>query len=110
MAEELVLTDPVVVPEKVTDKYKLASLLLDVTAFIDPVVPGAVVINVIDNHNVRSTFTYSGDDAMDYIKWMNTANFTTKSMQKRILEKLSSDGHLPGTVQGTPDPPAKSKR
>ena len=38
------------------------------------------------------------------IKQLNTANLTTKSMQKRILEKLSADGFLPGTVQGTPDP------
>lgn len=107
MAEELVLTDPVVIPEKVTNKYKVVSLTFSLEQLTPPAtVPGLVLIQLRDNNGESSQYTYTGQQAVDYIKFLNTANFTTKSMQRRILEKLSNDGLLPGTVVGTPDPPA----
>ena len=57
-----------------------------------------------DNNDERSSYSYHGQEATNLIKFLNTANLTTKSMHKRILEKLSNDGKLPGTVQGAPDP------
>jgi len=34
---------------------------------------------------------------------LNKANLTIKSLQKRILEQLTTDGLLLGTVNGTPE-------
>jgi hypothetical protein len=101
--EELVLTDPVVVPEKVTSKYHVVVLTLDMEAMMIPGEPGLINITLKDNLGVRSGYSYVGDEAIALMKQLNTANLTTKSMHKRILEKLSNDGKLPGTVTGVPD-------
>jgi hypothetical protein len=104
--EELELTDPVVVPEKVTHKYRVVSLLLNMETVTTPLGdPGLLNIQLRDNNQETTSYQYVGADAVDLIKWINTANFTTTSMHKRILQKLSNDGLLPGTVTGTPDPP-----
>ena len=105
--EELALTDPVVIPEQVTAKYRVVSLTLNLE-FLNPpeTVPGAILIGLRDNNDAMSSYAYHGQTAKDMIKFLNTANLTTKSMHKRILERLSADGLLPGTVVGTPDPPA----
>jgi hypothetical protein len=101
--EELVLTDPVVVPEKVTAKYRVISLTMSLEG--NPgAEPGQILIMLRNEHNEPSNYSYSGAEATAMIKQLNTANLTTKSMHKRILEKLSNDGKLPGTVTGTPDP------
>ena len=106
--EELVLTDPVVEPEKVTSKFRVVSLLMnhDTVGSTPGSEPGLMVITLRDNFDKFYTHQYTGQQAIDYIKFINTANFTTKSMHKRILERLSADGVLPGTVTGAPDPPA----
>lgn len=96
--EELVLSDPVVVPEKVTNKYHVISFMMDIVAL-----DGLVQIVLRDNNNELSNYSYQGAEATTMIKQLNTANLTTKSMHKRILEKLSNDGLLPGTVTGVPD-------
>lgn len=101
--EELVLTDPVVVPEKVTSKYHVVVLTLDMEAMLIPGEPGHIGITLKDNLGVRSGYSYTGDEAIALIKQLNTANLSTKSMHKRILEKLSADGLLPGSVVGAPD-------
>jgi hypothetical protein len=66
--------------------------------------PGWVQIKLKDDTGAYSFYQYKGKQAVQMIQTLNTANLSTKSMQKRILEKLSNDGLLPGTVQGTPDP------
>lgn len=96
--EELELTDPVVTT---TTTYKVQSLTFD-TAHLSG---GYVGIHLIDNLGGRFGHAYTGQEALDYIKFVNTANFTVKSLHKRILERLSADGVLPGTVTGAPDPP-----
>ena len=108
--EELVLTDPVVEPEKITSRFKVVSFTMDLehpNPGIPPTPgePGLVDIWVKDNYDKRYNHRYTGNQATNMIKQLNTANLTTKSMHKRILEKLSADGVLPGTVTGTPDPP-----
>jgi hypothetical protein len=101
--ESLELTDPVVVPEKVTAHYQV--ILLTLSWETDPSgVKGHVWIKLVDEHTQPFHHAYHGPEALDLMKWMNTANFTTTSMHKRILQKLSNDGVLPGTVTGTPDP------
>lgn len=108
--EELILTDPEVKPEEVKSSYKIVSLLLDheqLYPVVPPAVPepGLVEIWLKDNLGGKFHHVYTGKAAQDYIKYINTANFSTKSLHKRLLEKLSIDGVLPGTVTGTPDPP-----
>lgn len=107
MAEDFTLTTPITDPAKVTNKYRIVILNLHMEApQIQPGVASTVHIQLRDNVGNPLIHEYTGDQATDYIKWINTANFSTKSMQKRILEKLTAEGVLPpGTVTGTPDPP-----
>jgi hypothetical protein len=111
MAEELTLTDPVVVPEKVTDKYHVTSLTMttELPAATPPgIEPGMLAIQLRDNQGGTFSHSYTGAQAIDMIKWLNTGNFTTTSMHKKILNRLSTDGFLPGTVTGAPEPPPAS--
>ena len=54
------------------------------------------MITCRDNLDKMYTYTYTGQVAMDYIRFINTANFTIKSLHKRILERLATDGIVPG--------------
>lgn len=106
MAEELILTDPVVVPEKVTNKYRVVAFTMDLESQVPAPtgnVVGFVAISLKDNNGLGLFHRYEGDPAVTMIKQLNTANLSTKSMHKRILEKLSNDGIIPGTVTGVPD-------
>lgn len=110
--EELVLTDPEVKPAETKNTYKVVTLIMDHEALVEfpapPAVgvPGLLSIKLKDNLGGTLNHQYTGKPATDFIKYINTANFTTKSLHKRILERLSADGIIPGTVTGTPDPPA----
>ena len=114
--EELLLTTPVVEPEKVSNKLRIVSLMMNHDTVGNVALPGALpglfVITARDNVDKLYTYQYTGQAAMDYIKFINTANFTTKSLHKRILERLVTDGIVPGggTVTGTPDSPAITTR
>jgi hypothetical protein len=102
--EELILTDPVTEPAKTTSTYHVTVLTLNWIAVVPPETEsGLIIIEVRDNQNVTSTFRYVGLEAQNLIKFLNTANLSLKSLHKRILEKLSNDGYLPGTVTGAPD-------
>lgn len=47
---------------------------------------------------------YSGATALTLMNQLNTANLSTLSLHKRILQRMSTDGFLPaGTVTGVPD-------
>lgn len=99
MAEQLDLTNPVTA-------LRVSHLVLNYgdvdTALIEIRVTGATNETGATVH----AHTYAGQQARDFLKFMNTANFAppNKSMHKRILEKLVNDGVLAGTVSGTPDP------
>lgn len=109
--EELVLTDPVVKPEEVKSNFKVISITLDHEAIAHTGPPpatveaGLVAIRLKDNLGNYYTHQYTGKTAQDFIKYINTGNFTTNSLHKRVLQRLSNDGILPGTVTGTPEPP-----
>jgi hypothetical protein len=113
--EELTLTEPVVEPEKIKNKLRVISLHMDhETPTLPPGAPGGVdkglfAIVLRDNYDNSYSYQYTGKAATDYIKYINTANFTTNSLHKRILNKLAADGLIPGggTVTGTPDPPVE---
>ena len=100
--EQLDLTNPVTTPAVTTANYRVIVLLLDWVQ-ATAAGPGLVSITVRDNNGVESTYQYHGAEAISLMKWMNTANFTVNSIHKRILQKLSADGFLPGTVTGAPD-------
>ena len=47
---------------------------------------------------------YKGIEALNYAKFINTADFSVKSLHTTILEKLVADGKLPaGTIAGDPE-------
>lgn len=109
MSEELILTDPIEppAPPPATTKYRVSSFTMDMDIVMPsdtPGEPGMVTIKLVDNNAKLLMHQYTGKQASNMIKSLNTANLTTKSMHKRILEKLSADGVIPGTVTGTPDP------
>lgn len=102
--EQLELTDPVTTPAVTTATFKVIGLTMNMETVTTPgATPGLIVIELKDNLNVRRTQRYEGQTAIDYMKFINTANFSTKSLHKRILERLSNEGVLPGTVTGAPD-------
>ena len=41
--------------------------------------------------------------ATDRMRALNKANLSTKSLQKRLMEMVISDGRLEGSISGTPD-------
>jgi hypothetical protein len=110
MAESLDLTTPVV-ESKTTDIYAVVNLSMDSEMLAEtPIppgvpVPGFVTIAIKDNNGVRTSKSYTGVLAQNMIKFINTGDFTVRSLHRRILEKLSADGVLVGSVVGTPDPP-----
>lgn len=118
MAEDYTLDTPITPPVVTTTTYRVRGLNLDFEAVSTtmpppvfgevpaPPVPGLVTIRLRSNAGATLTCTYEGQQAQDMMKWMNTANFSTTSMQKRILQKLEQDGKLPpGEITGAPDPP-----
>lgn len=101
--EQLELTDPVEKAKTIAN-FRVVNLDLDYeTISFAGGEPGVISIDLRDNNNELFTHQYFGKEATDMMKWMNTANFSVNSMHKRILQKLSNDGVLPGTVTGAPD-------
>lgn len=101
--EELVLTSPVV-ESKTTTKYRVASVTLDLdtrASVADG--PGLIAITLRSDLNEALYHTYTGTIATTLIKQLNVVNLSTKSLHKRIIERLVADGVLVGTVSGVPD-------
>ena len=100
MAELHVLTAPTtfVAPQSITD-YKVLRFLIDRSTPIS-----RLLIVVRSNTGVVVEAVYTGIGADPLISALNTANLSTKSLEKRILERLATDGFIPaGSVTGTPD-------
>lgn len=49
------------------------------------------------------THGFTGLQAWNLIKQLNTANLTVTSLEKRILNKLITDGVIAGTISGLPE-------
>ena len=76
--------------------YQVTRLLLDwYGQFIEITLRGS-------NGEVK-THTYSGSIALTLIRQLNTANFSTISLHKRIMNRLVTDGVITGAVSGSPD-------
>lgn len=65
--------------------------------------PPCVDVTVVDNTGGTKSVTYSGATAATLLGQLNRGNFSVTSLQKAIINRLVSDGHLPaGSVTGTP--------
>lgn len=59
---------------------------------------------VKDGGGKNVTHLYEGPAALTLMRQLNTANLSTASLHKRLLDRLVADGRLPGgTVTGSPD-------
>jgi len=91
MADDLTLTDPLPAPTV----FRVASIRFDIrmnTIRID--VQEAAGGVLIENGKVYPC-GYDGAEAKQLMQFLNTANLSTVSLQKRILQKLTTDGQLP---------------
>jgi hypothetical protein len=95
MSEQLDLTSPIVPATRTT--YRVIRMLLDWEAKIIQVV-------LRGSDGVEILAEWSDSAAVALMTTLNTANFSTISQHKRILQRLVLDGKLPaGSVSGTPE-------
>jgi len=105
MSEQFDLTNPdQAVPG--TSTYSLVRLDLQFAG-------GSIGIELRGSNGERKEISLSnspGDDVTppgteitDLLIALNKANLSTKSLHKRVMEKLIADGLIDGTISGTPD-------
>lgn len=92
--ETLALTTPETKPSNTG--YKVVRLLLDWESAL-------IRIELKGVNGEIKTHDYAGATATTLMNQLNTMNLSTQSLQKRILNRLISDGVLTGTVTGSPD-------
>jgi hypothetical protein len=97
MAEKIDLTVPFKPDPREASELRLARVDLNWEA-------SSIVLELADPvSGVRQSFVYDGQEAMTIMQALNKANLSTKSLHRRIMEKLLADGHLEGTISGAPD-------
>jgi hypothetical protein len=102
--EKVTLVNPVHSDPGATE-FRLMTLHLDaaqneIHATLAEVVPGTFGFKP---GGKILTCDYFGDDAASLLVQLNTMNFTTVSLQKRVIQTCGKDGKIPlGTVSGTP--------
>ena len=106
MAEDLILTTPEVIPQITTTSYRVVGLNLQWERT-------TIVIHVRGTNGELKQFQYGGNEpstppaektkALNLMIALNKANLTIKSLQRRVLEQLATDGLLVGAVSGSPD-------
>lgn len=97
MSERLDLTVPAVMqPEVSVAEYNISSLTFNWEV-------NKIVISLVSDNGVRKTVGYADAEAETMMIALNKVNLSTKSLQKRIFERLVADGHLVGTISGSPD-------
>ena len=94
--ETLTLSTPETTPAIVTTDYKVALLMLDVEG-------AQIAVHLRGSNGERKEFRYNGAEATALMVALNKANLAAKSLQRRILEKLTADGLIAGAVTGVPD-------
>src|SRR5687767_11917853 len=99
MAELITLASAHVVDPRQTPTFTVDSLLLN---WKDK----RIVIHLGGN-GVQRMIEYAdlpeNPVATNLMVALNKANLSTKSLHKRVLERLVTDGHIAGTIGGTPD-------
>ena len=64
----------------------------------------SIGIGLIGENGERKEISYGEDaGAVALMRALNKANLSTKSLHRRIMEKLIADGHLAGTISGAPE-------
>jgi hypothetical protein len=62
-----------------------------------------VEIRLCSPIGLTRTFTFSGADALSYIRAMNRRDASTISNEKWTLQQLITKGYLSGSISGTPE-------
>lgn len=96
MAEQIDLTIPLPADPRTTSNLRVVGLMLDWKL-------QQIIIQLEGESNIRRNFNYSGDVAVTLMTALNKANLSVKSLQKRIIERLITDGKLDGTISGSAD-------
>jgi len=96
MAETVTLTTPEITPQITTTDYRVSYLQLDIER-------ASVVIHLRGTNGERKEVRYDGPAATSLMGALNTANLSVKSLQRRILERIITDGRIAGAVSGSPD-------
>lgn len=98
MAERIDLTTAYPPPPAQTSQLHVMRLDLNWGA-------ASIVIELRDSATgiTHPPITYEGAIATTLMLALNVANLSTKSLHKRVLERLIADGKLAGTIAGTPD-------
>lgn len=63
----------------------------------------SIKVTLIGEHGHRKSHQWIGASADNDIVALNKVNLSTKSLHKRIMEKLIDDGIIAGTIAGSPD-------
>jgi hypothetical protein len=96
MAETVTLATPEITPQITTTDYRVSYLQLDIER-------ASVVIHLRGTNGERKEVRYEGPVASSLMVALNTANLSVKSLQRRILERIITDGRIAGAVSGSPD-------
>jgi hypothetical protein len=96
MAERLLLTAPIVVPQITQTGWDIFSLYLGR-------VEQKIVIVLVGDNQERRTELIDGVTADTLMKQLNTANLSIKSLYRRVMEWLIANRGYAAAVSGTPD-------
>jgi len=92
--EQIDLTTPITQPS--TTNYRLNKLDL---RWLDQ----HIRIELVADSGEVIEHSYDGDVARNLMIALNKADLSTNSLQRRVLNKLISDGVITGTISGVPD-------
>lgn len=92
--EQIDLTSPEIKPSNTY--YRVERLTLDWPA-------KAIYVQLKGTNGEAKSFSYSGDIAQILMIALNTANLSIKSLHRRIMERLVTDGLIDGTISGAVD-------
>lgn len=95
MAEKIDLTTPFKPDPSVATDLTITKVVLDWE--------GELILITLSKNGVKKHESYKGSEATTLMALLNKANLATKSLHRRILERLIADGRLSGTISGAPD-------
>ena len=65
---------------------------------------GRIVVKLLGDNGERKEVVFGdADNARAMMRALNKANLSAKSLHRRVMEKLLTDGHLVGRISGAPD-------
>lgn len=89
--------DPPAKPAVSPPPYSIAALILEWDA-------KQIIIRLKGSDGSYVTHDYNeSEGAVALMTSLNKANLATKSLHRRVMEKLIADGKIVGSISGTPD-------